>query len=996
MQFTYTQIKHKYGKALRQYDVTSFDHVESPIYTKKKARGKILFVLDYTPGEALGKGKLFHGATGDLLRNLFWAAEEYYKAPNKLDDYSWQAIAFHSLKTMGGSQQFLETANAEFKKRLEAVILEFKPDTVVTFGLDPAKALNSDFFQNYKGKKGIMYQHFYGCPIETTVETKKGRHKFKHVPTLSMRSLQKNDESMAAAGYVARNLTTCLNDGNLMYQIPKLEYEIVVVDTIKKFDKMYKDICTAKVVAIDTETRNLLRRKNHTVTWQFATDGKRAYILPFMHKDSPFLSKEIKYITSKLRDYFEWESQNECNLYANAAFDLIGARRDLGVRYFKTPLWCVISGEFAKDESHKAIQGITGQNYYSLLNITMQYGCRAYYESDFGKENRAFIADENLEGPVLTYMALDVIVLIHIRRLQIKQAKAIGYKKYQSLVTEQLSDQIHTLSNLEFNGSYLDIDWLFKLKSKESPIVKEKNRAIKAINESDGVRKANKILAKQNGAPSMGWMGRVVHNIFKINKADHKQLLFFDVLKLKPLFLNKKGEGKIDKDFQKKYNDVPEVKLFSELTKIEKLYNAYVKSFVLKWGSDPDFKSDRHMRPRFGYLDVVTGRTSARDPTLQTIPSRSQMGKLIKRLFIIQKGRIFIKVDYAAHEVRGWSLISGDKEVAAVFREGLVLREKFKLKPTVPLAEELELKGDVHKINAAYFFRMDIDKIDKPKRNSVKQVIFGLIYQQGEKGTAKSIDATVEMVRDLTKKFFKRFPVGAGWFEKAKAHAREFLFVESPLGRRRNLWGFLTPKSHDDADQILARNERQSVNAPVQGMGSDFMMTGARQIERLRFEHYQKTDHYPDFIQNNSVHDSLEFSCAFEDFWLAVTMIEQGLTHEVEKAAIARHGFHFPIQLEIDFDFGYSLEQCGGWNMSLRGDFPIKEKDSLDKLLLEAVEGMNSELGYDLDVNDTLRKLHSKFEYAPEWAKKQRKFWIKKHGIDPIAIPEKRKKKKAA
>lgn len=980
MQFKYVDFKHKYGKALRSYDVTSFDYVELPKHQAKKPRGKILFVLDYTPREALQTGKMFKGATGDLLRNLFWAAEEYNKAPNKLDDYDWLAISYHSLKTAGGSGQFKEIAHAEFQKRLEYIITTYKPDTVVTFGPDPMKALNSQFMENFKGKKGIQYQHFYGVPIKTKVSFKGNTHTFKHVPTLSLNSLQKDDSTMAAAGYVARNLTTCLNDGKQMYAIPKLDYKIVMVDTIKKFDKFYKELCNAKVVAIDTESRSLKRRKNYTVTWQFAFDTKRAFILPFLHKDSPWLPEELEYVKKKMRLFFERKSKAQCHVYANAAFDLIGARRDLGVRWFKNNLWCVIAGEFGKDENHKAIQGITGQNYYSLLNITMQYGCRAYYESDFGKEQRAFIADIDLDGPVLTYMALDVILLLYIRDLQLKYAKTIGYEKYESLVQDQLSDQIHTLSNLEYNGSYLDIDWLFKLKSKESPIVKERKKAIAELNASPGVIKANKRLAAKSGAPTLGLFGRVQHEMFKINKAEHKQLLFFDVLKLKPLFLNKKNEGKIDKDFQKKYSDVLEVKLFSALTAIDKLYNAYVKSFIKKWAEDEDFRSDRCMRPRFGYLDVVTGRTSAKDPTLQTIPSRSALGKLIKRLFIAQKGRIFIKVDYAAHEVRGWSLISGDKEVADVFRVGLIHRENFKRKPTVKLAEKIELEGDVHKINAAYFFRMKITEITKPKRNSVKQVIFGLIYQQGEKGTAKAIDATVDEVRDLTKKFFDRFPVGAGWFDKVKQHAREFLYVQSPLGRRRNLWGLLTPQSVEDSGNIISRNERQSVNSPVQGMGSDFMMTGARCIERRRYEYYRKTNHYPDFIQTNSVHDSLEFSCAFEDFWLAVDMIELGLTHDVADVMRKRHNFEFLIQLEIDFEFGYSLDTCEGWNNALVGDFPIKDKDSLLNILKITLEGQRDVLGYENDIQADFKKLMSKIDEGPAWIQEQRKF-LKKKGI---------------
>jgi hypothetical protein len=527
-----------------------------------------------------------------------------------------------------------------------------------------------------------------------------------------------------------------------------------------------------------------------------------------------------------------------------------------------------------------------------------------------------------------------------------------------------------------------------------STIDAERNKVIKALSETKGVKKANQILIKQSGAPSVGLWGRVNLNLFNIRKEAHKQLLFFEVLKLDPIFLKKDGTGKIDKEFQAKYADVPEVALFNELTKLNKLYNAYVKSFIRQWADDPDMRFDTRIRPRFGYLDVVTGRTSAKKPSLQQIPSRSEMGKNIKRLFVTEKGRIIIKVDYAAHEVRCWSIISGDTGVADAFRVGYDLRRKFKLKPTADLATEIELKGDVHRINAAYFFRMPIETVEKPKRNSVKQVIFGLIYQQSAKGTAKSINATVEEVESLTKKFFKRFPVGAGWFDKIKAVARKNLFVESPVGRRRNLWGLLVPKSHESHDPIFARNERQSVNSPVQGMGSDFMMIGARSIERLKYEHYEKTNHYPDFFQANSVHDSLEFSCAYEDFWIAISIIERGLTTEVAKIVKQRHGFDFTIDCEIDFEIGANLRDCEGWNYALTGKYPMKEKDSLLPLLDATWEGVQ-ELGHKVTRDDFFTRIHSGFEHAPAWAKKQRNQWIAEHGSDPLDW-KRTKKKKAA
>lgn len=637
------------------------------------------------------------------------------------------------------------------------------------------------------------------------------------------------------------------------------------------------------------------------------------------------------------------------------------------------------------DENHKFLQSVDGYKYYNLLNISMQYGTTAYYDSAFGKEQRAFIADTDLEGPVLTYMALDVVLLIDIRDMQIRKAADSKYENFNRIMLQN-SDVVHTLSTLEYNGTVIDINWLFKQKQKDSIIHKERNKVFAKLRATDGVKKANKILLKKSGAPSVGLFGRTQVEMFKPTKAEHKEVLFFDVLKLKPLALNAKGVGKIDKEFQKVYKGIEEVALYNELGKIEKIYSSYIKSFIRKWGESEDMRADRRVRPRFQYLPVVTGRTSATDPTLQTLPQRGALSKVVKRCFIVEEGRIFIKVDFSVHEVRGWSLISGDKEVANVFQIGMDLRKEYKLKPTEDLARRIELEGDPHKINAAYFFRIPLeDVVPKGKRSPVKQVVFGLIYQQSEKGTAKAIDATVAEVQSLVAAFFKKFPVGVGWFDKVKAFARKNFYVESPVGRRRHLWALLFPKKHENGDAIVARTERQSVNSPVQGMGSDFMMTGGRQIEVLKYEHFEKTGHYPDFESTNSVHDALEFSCAYEDFWLAVRLIEEGLTTRVREVNKERNEFDFLIDLEIDMEFGSNLSGVVPWSMALTGDYKLDEKRPLDEILTNTHKSLVKDLGHKVSKKEFFKRIHSGFEEAPEWAKKQLKYW-KKQGINPMKV----------
>jgi len=1000
----HVELDYTYSKKFRRVE-NNYGYVRLAKSSKKNAKRKILFVLDYVPTEDLRSGRMLSGATGQLFDNLIAVVERHYHSEVKLSECNWLAVSYNAFKTAGMPEQFRTEAKQEFTERINHIITEYKPDVVMTFGMDPLRALNGEYISKFRDKKGIHWEHFYGVPIKTKAKSGGKTHKYKHVSSFSLNTLvgaTGKGEPMYLAGYVARNIMNALY-GKLRYEMPKLEFKTRLVDSIEKFDKMMETLYDAPVVAIDTETKNLNRIVNRMLTIQFAVDEHAAYIVPIGHKDSPWLPEELKYIKKKLKAYFEHRNKNKEHIYANAVFDLNRIRVDLGVRHFKNAVWDVFAGEFGLDENMK-IMNSYGNTYYTLLNITMQYGCHAYYESDFGKDKRATIETVDLDKPLLNYCALDVITLIHIRRLQIQRAKDFGYRKFKSIVREQISDMLHVFSCLETNGCKTDINWLFYLKSNDSPIIQHREAVIKALEETAGAEKTNNRLQKNTGAPAKGIWGKTKMKIFNVAKKAHLNMMMFDVLKLKPTSVGKNGQGAVDKDFQKKYADVPEVALYNELQKIKKIFNSYVKAFVKQWGSDPDMRFDSCIRPFFNFRDVVTGRTSAKKPSLHQLPSRNDitefikkmfpgradLGKFIKRLFIADKGRLILKIDYAAHEVRGWSIITGDKEVADLFWHGLRMRNQYKLFPTPELAHKIAMEGDVHRINAAYFFGMDINDVDKPKRNSVKQVVFGLIYQQGVEGSAKSTGQTVEAIKALIKAFFKRFPVGAGWFDKIKKKAADQLFVESPLGRRRNLWAFLIPKDAKSFDGVYAATGRRAVNSPIQGMGSDFLVSGARLIEQLRWKHYKETKHYPDFYMTNSVHDSLEFSVAYEDVWNAIRIIEHGLTYGVMDVMEKRHGMKFLVPLEIDFEIGANIRDCAGWDYSLKsadpdfkdnvaGKKPVdkkgekKEDDgSIENLIYQALKQQRDEFKYDVDVDAVFKQIMSKqYVDMPDWAKKQ-------------------------
>lgn len=327
----FSNIEYSYPHWQKQFNTEEkFDYVQ--IAKHKGTNGKkILLVLDYMPTEDLYSGKLLSGITGTLLERLMGIAKNLYKAKYNIDDYSWIAISYNSFRTVGKSDDFRHSADKAFAARCKHIICEYRPNIVLTFGSDPFRALAEKEIE-YVGNKACQWM---GVPIETSCESQDKKHGFTLVSTVSCNTLINTGgegSEIAIAGYVARNIANAL-EGSLKYRIPKSpKYRPVLINTVEKFDKMMAYIRNKKRVAIDTETDNLNRIKNKVLTIQFATNVKRAFVLPIYHKDSPFLPKELKYIVDKLRDYFEYDNNNEHHVYTNAVFDLNVMRQNFKIR----------------------------------------------------------------------------------------------------------------------------------------------------------------------------------------------------------------------------------------------------------------------------------------------------------------------------------------------------------------------------------------------------------------------------------------------------------------------------------------------------------------------------------------------------------------------------------------------------------------------------------------------------------------------------------------
>lgn len=600
--------------------------------------------------------------------------------------------------------------------------------------------------------------------------------------------------------------------------------------------------------------------------------------------------------------------------------------------------------KFGKSDSDMGI--------FSLGQTTLNYGCDFYENASFSKKERATIANVPLKGDVLDYAVADTQIPFAIHRKQLLRAKNSKYKNgnylraYYKLMLLQMSSIVHALSQLEERGIALDISYLMKLKSADGPVETMAREVMDKLKSSKAARRVNRKLQEDAGTPDYSLFSNEKQSswVFKLSKPLHKQMLYIDELKLKPLSHGTKGAPSIDANFMATHKGVPEVEILSQISELEKLRSSYVNNFAKRFHTDPDFKKDRHLRSSYAFL-TVTGRTMSADPNLQQIPSRKKQAKLIKRLLIAGKGRLIKKMDFSAHEVRLWSVVSNDKLLADLFTIGRNLRIKFRETEIEKYKLLMDTEGDIHKQNVRFFNGTPIDQVTKDQRGDIKGIVFGAIYGRSAASIARMLDKDKKGIEILMDRFFKRFPNAAKWLMDAKKTAVNKCYVNSPIDRLRHMYAQLY-----EINALIAGVERRGSNAPIQGFGADIAHVAAH----LYDWHIEKT--YRIFDENGicdgihtMVHDSLEEDRLYE-YLIPSLQIHQWVATLGAEQYYQRHwNVEFPCHLEVDFDLGADGSRLRKWDWSETG-----LKDIITKGLEDQVE-----IYPDLNVKKALREIYA-------------------------------------
>ena len=264
----------------------------------------------------------------------------------------------------------------------------------------------------------------------------------------------------------------------------------------------------------------------------------------------------------------------------------------------------------------------------------------------------------------------------------------------------------------------------------------------------------------------------------------------------------------------------------------------------------------------FSQTGSVTGRLASSNPNLQNIPTRTELGHRVRQGFIAEKGNILISVDYSQIELRVVAHMSQDQAMLEAFRKGM----------------------DIHAATAAAIYNVPIEEVTKDQRRHAKAINFGLIYGMSAFGLSRSTDLTLAEAENFVKTYFERFPSVKAYLDSIRKQAASEGYVETLLGRRR----YFPNLSHPANAQIKAREEREAINAPVQGTAADIMKIAMINLEPA----IQKANLQAKMLIQ--VHDELVLECPEGEKQDTIDLVKK----------IMENAYHLDIPLSTDARFG--------------------------------------------------------------------------------------------
>jgi len=536
--------------------------------------------------------------------------------------------------------------------------------------------------------------------------------------------------------------------------IKKLTFKATLIDDEQELNKIISTLQEDTIVAFDTETTGLDYDKDKLVGFSFCTNESEAYYVPFAHFYLG-VGNQVSEEAAKnaIRTIFHSKVVGH-----NIKFDLHFVSRFLEDDTLQVYADSIILAWLVNPESALAMDKLADK----LLEHTM------VSFKDTVKKGETF-GDVDLESAT-QYAAEDAFITLKLFHL-LNEKLALQSAKH--LIEESMSVEvpfISTLLDMEKEGIQVDTAFLDTFSVEVQETLTNLTQEIYTLAGSE----------------------------FNINSTKQLGVILFEHLELPTGKKTKTGYSTNEavlSSLKDKHEIIPKLLEYRE---VYKLFSTYIEPLG-KIGRE-DSKSRIHTS--FIQTGTATGRLSSKNPNLQNIPARTELGLKIREAFIAGEGKKLIGIDYSQIELR----------LLAHFSEDEILVDAFKHDKDIHLQTAIALFGEEEAPS---------------KRSIAKTVNFGLLYGMGQKKLSVTLGITTKEAKGIIERYFESFPSIKTYFRSIVDRSKEYGYVETLLQRRRYF-------DYENATPMFkAAYERESVNSLFQGSASDLIKLSMNKIARV-------------------------------------------------------------------------------------------------------------------------------------------------------------------
>lgn len=281
-----------------------------------------------------------------------------------------------------------------------------------------------------------------------------------------------------------------------------------------------------------------------------------------------------------------------------------------------------------------------------------------------------------------------------------------------------------------------------------------------------------------------------VGETFNINSPKQLGEILFEKMGLKGGKKTKTGYSTAADVLEKLAVDYPVVADILEYRALTKLKSTYADGLVTY------IDENSRIHTSFNQMITATGRLSSTEPNLQNIPMRTEMGRMIRKVFKAKEGCVLVDADYSQIELRILAHCSNDQELIAAYQSGT----------------------DIHRITASKVFHVPLDEVTSLQRRNAKAVNFGIVYGISAFGLSQDINCSQKEAAQYMKQYFETYPDVKKYLEQTVSDAKEKGYTSTLFDRRRPM-----PELSNSNHMIRQFGERAAMNAPIQGTAADII-----------------------------------------------------------------------------------------------------------------------------------------------------------------------------